>query len=108
MDNYIHTYMVNRLVNINMRSIYVFSAIVTLLLVANMAKMAYSENNTAISSVIQEGLNECGQLQNDNCIAVMMTLNNICQVEYFPACFGAQWEPTMNELKKIEQHLNKK
>lgn len=91
--------------SLNMRSIWVFSAIITILLIANAAKMVYSETDNNISDVIQEGIDQCGQLQNDACKAVMLTLNNICKVAYFEACFGDQWLPTMEELKKIYKHL---
>ena len=50
--------------------------------------VAYSDQeadyNQGINAVIGEGLQECSSLKNDNCIAVMSTLNNICQVAYFP------------------------
>ncbi|MDF2736218.1 MAG: hypothetical protein K0S93_74 [Nitrososphaeraceae archaeon] len=90
-----------------MKSIYAFSAVVTLLLVANAAKMVYSEENSPVNQVISEGLQECSQLQSDSCLGVMHALNNICSVEYFPACFGESWEPMMHELKKIYEHEGK-
>src|SRR5688572_12422681 len=98
--------MIRSLSDINMRSIYAFSAIVTVLLVANAAKVVYGEENSPINSVISEGLQECSQLQSESCLGVMHALNNICSVEYFPACFGESWEPMMDHLKKIYEKNN--
>ena len=86
----IHTYMKRRLENINMRSIWVFSAIITLLLIANAAKMVYSDNST-IDSVISEGLQECYNNYSAYCDGVYHVMDSICQVEYFKSCFGDQW-----------------
>lgn len=69
-------------------------------------KAAYSEDNSPINSVIAEGLTECSQLQSESCFGVMHTLNNICQVEFFPACFDQEWNLFMNHLKKIYKHQN--
>lgn len=68
--------------------------------------VAYSDQeadyNQGINAVIGEGLQECSSLKNDNCIAVMSTLNNICQVAYFPNWFGNEaWTPFMNHLEKM-------
>jgi hypothetical protein len=44
-------------------------------------EFSYNQN---INAVIGEGIQECSDLRNDSCIAVMSALNNICKVAYFP------------------------
>jgi hypothetical protein len=91
--------MIKSLENINMRSIWAFSAIVTLLLIATAAKQVYSEENSTLNSVILEGLEQCSDIKNAHCFGVITALDNICQVEYFPACFGEALTPYINQLK---------
>lgn len=50
---------------------------------------------------IMEGLTECSELQSDNCIAVMSTLDQICQSIYSPYCFGDLW----SEFVEYKQEL---
>lgn len=57
--------------------------------------------NKDIDKVIKEGLDECSSLKNDNCIAVMSALDNICQVAYFPNCFGDNWTSFMQYLSVL-------
>ncbi len=60
------------------------------------------ENNnfTKIDEVIKAGLNECSNLETSSCLGVMYTLDNICQIAYFPSCFGAdKWDNFMNHLQ---------
>lgn len=52
-----------------------------------------------INSVIAEGLVECSNMQNDSCIGVMHTLDNICQVVYFENCFGPLWDKFASHMK---------
>jgi hypothetical protein len=97
--------------DLNRNAIYFCTGLIGLLLLACAAKVAQAaEDIDPVSDVIQEGINECGTLKNDACKAVMMTLNNVCQVAYFEACFGSdQWAPTMEYISKLikEGHLER-
>jgi hypothetical protein len=56
-----------------------------------------------VNNVINEGLIECSNnLNNDACLGVMHTLNNICEVSYYPSCFGAKWSKFMMHLETLE------
>jgi hypothetical protein len=69
---------------------------------------AYSEEDNNITTyedvnnVINEGLIECSNLNNDVCYGVMHTLNNICEVSYYPSCFGAKWSKFMMHIEALE------
>jgi hypothetical protein len=56
-----------------------------------------------VNQVIKEGLNECSNLETSTCLGVMYTLDNICQVAYFPNCFNSdannEWSNFMNHLQ---------
>ena len=56
---------------------------------------------------IQEGLTECSSLKNNSCIAVMSTLDNICQSIYSPYCFGTLWDKFVEHKQELinEGHL---
>ena len=56
---------------------------------------------------IQEGITECSELKNDSCIAVMSTLDNICQSIYSPYCFGTLWDKFVEHKQELinEGHL---
>ena len=56
---------------------------------------------------IQEGLTECSELKNDNCIAVISTLDNVCQSIYSPYCFGTLWDKFVEHKQELinEGHL---
>ena len=56
-------------------------------------------NFTKIDEVIKTGLNECSNLDTSSCLGVMYTLDNICQVTYFPSCFGDKWDGFMGHLQ---------
>ena len=60
--------------------------------------------NVKIDQVIKDGLNECSNLQNNNCISVISTLDQICQVAYFPNCFGDQWSNFEQYFKSMIQN----
>jgi hypothetical protein len=91
--------MIKSLENINMRSIWAFSAIVTVLLIATAAKQVYGEEPNTIDEVISEGLEQCSHIKNAHCFGVITALDNICSVEYFSACFGEKWNAYINQLK---------
>ncbi|MDR4512591.1 MAG: hypothetical protein MRJ93_12905 [Nitrososphaeraceae archaeon] len=52
-----------------------------------------------INAVIGEGLVYCSTMDNDSCIGVMHTLDNICQVVYFENCFGPLWDKFGDYMK---------
>lgn len=71
---------------------------------SNNSNYNYSDYNQDINAVIGEGVKQCSYLQKDSCIAVMDILNEICQIAYFPTCFGEdEWGPFMNYLKNMNK-----
>ncbi len=59
-----------------------------------------TQQQQKIDEVIKAGVNECSNLETGSCLGVMYTLDNICQVAYFPSCFGAdKWNGFMNHLQ---------
>jgi hypothetical protein len=62
--------MIKSLENINMRSIWAFSAIVTVLLIATAAKQIYGEEPNTIDEVISEGLEQCSHIKTAHCFGV--------------------------------------
>lgn len=86
-------------------TVYFCAGLIGLLALGCAVKVAQAQSleavdTEAINSVIQEGLDECFALTDDSCKGAMHTLNNICQVAYFPACFGDKWLPMMDHLEK--------
>jgi hypothetical protein len=58
-----------------------------------------TNNVTKINQVIKSGLNECSNIETNSCLGVMYTLDSICQVAYFPNCFGDQWTDFIGHLQ---------
>jgi hypothetical protein len=56
-----------------------------------------------VNNVIKEGLEECSNLDNDACYGVMHTLDNICQISYYPSCFGEKWSKFMIHIEALKE-----
>lgn len=101
-----------------------FSLIVAIIATIMVIQLAYGDqqqlleqqaNRTAnidqqlasLDLTIQEGLTECSSLKNNSCIAVMSTLDNICQSIYSPYCFGTLWDKFVEHKQELinEGHL---
>jgi hypothetical protein len=97
-------------------------AVILLTILANQSVLAVitqqQENNNSrtaniekqlasLDLTIQEGLTECSSLKNDNCIAVMNVLDNVCQSIYLPYCFGPMWDKFVEYKQDLinEGHL---
>jgi len=79
---------------LHMKRIF-FMCLVTVSCIVGIAiKAAHAETD----DIIKEGLANCYQLQSDQCVGVMHTLNNICADSYFESCFGDKWAPFMQHL----------
>lgn len=77
-----------------------FAFLVSITAATTDAQVQQPENNlTKIDEVIKTGLNECSNLDTSSCLGVMYTLDNICQVAYFPSCFGEKWDNFMGHLQ---------
>jgi aspartate aminotransferase-like enzyme len=59
------------------------------------------ETKEDINKVIKEGLEECYMLDNEACLGVMHSLDNICQIAYYEACFNEKWAPFMKHLEVL-------
>lgn len=70
----------------------------TLVTVSCIVGIAIKAVNAETDDVISEGLVNCYTLQNDECVGVMHTLNNICADSYYSSCFGDKWTPFMEHL----------
>lgn len=93
--------------NYNMNAFYIVAIAISLLVLANVAKVYGDDSNRdiEIGNVITEGLNECSELQSDECVGVMHALNNICASAYFEPCFyGDLWAKFMDHLAKEYKH----
>lgn len=79
---------------------FILSSVVLVMLAINVGfyyiDATVTDYNVKIDQVIGEGLKECSSLVNDNCISVISTLDQICQVAYFPNCFGPMWSNFVN------------
>lgn len=85
--------------------IFIFTVVLSanITIVINNASAITDKELTNINNVIKDGLNECSNLQNNNCISVISTLDQICQVAYFPNCFGDQWSNFEQYFKSMIQ-----
>ena len=74
---------------------------------ANRTTANIDKQLASLDLTIQEGLTECSSLKNDNCIAVMSTLDNVCQSIYSPYCFGTLWDKFVEHKQELinEGHL---
>ena len=65
------------------------------------------EQESGINKIIQDTMNKCyDELEKKTCLSLVTTIDQLCRIAYFEACFGSdQWNPFLKHLKEkyVEQ-----
>lgn len=86
--------------SIDFRSVAIFWIAIALIFSIGFLYEAYSESDN-INNIIKDGLNECSDLDKPNCLGVMAVLDELCKVDYYPNCFGDEWNSYFKYMRDL-------
>lgn len=93
--------MLEQLKDLDKRTLMASITTISILLLANGIKIYATED---ISTVMQQGIDECHAMDTEFCEGAMHTIDYICQVEYFESCFGNKWSEFVDHNGEINSN----